>query len=343
MNPALFLLHCICCSVGLPANIQTIFDVVGNAEINRKPRNVFQLGTIASSIFILLEAIVEMGYHLSPSNPPTTMKGCDDSSIIIVCMVHTAISGIPYVLFFFNLLFALIDCLLRLTFPVCYCNPLLYNSDNVIWHIVAWMSALNLILALTVKWVFISGTAPLRCAIEPTHAQTLNCTMIILFSACLFIYSINLLLKVTRFDQRRRQSYRITPHQQQQYTAAEMSLNIEMEMESTKSLLITIAPLLILFFPWLSYITICEEHLDWLFPSPSAVCETSQWIEPYLEELVIIVLGVCYPILVNSCRMTESSQQTRSIDTPTLHRRRHHHSPLASPATTTSILHQTRF
>jgi len=361
MNPGLFLVHCICCSVGLPANIQTIFEVVGNAEINRKPRNVFQLSTVVSSIFILLEAIVEMGYHLSPSNEQqnkTMTKGttasedgqqqlmCEDSSI--VCLVHTAISGLPYVLFLFNLFFALIDCLLRLTFPVWYCNPLTYSSDNAVWHIVAWLSTLNLTLALSVKWVFISGTAPLRCAIQTTQSQTLNWTLIILFSACLFVYAINLLVKVTRFDQRRRQSYRITPHHQQLQhqhdepavpSTAEMSLNIDLEMEAAKSLLITVAPLLILFFPWLNYITVCHHLMDyWLPPwSVREGCEASQWIEPYLEELVLIVLGVCYPVLVNSCRIGQSFEQTtRAIDTPTLHRR-------SSPATTTSTIHQSRF
>ena len=318
MNPGLFVIHCLICPVGLVANIQTIFQIAcssgGSGSGNR---GIFQLGTLISSIFILLEAILEMGYHLSPP-PGGDGQYCDDwpSSQMSICLVHTFFSSIPYVLFFFNLLISLVDWFIS------------RFIESIYHHLIPWLLIVsNLSLGLSLNWVFISGQLPIRCAIQPTHASTVDLTLLTLYSACVIVFLIHCIFQYHQIfnvmGAGKRRLHRITPSAAATTAAwdagddelAATAMNNgggrrggSFVSSSDWSIeLIHVALLLILSLPWLLsqvlplLLLLCDNNNA---GSHLIACdeEKSLWmlvVGPYFEEVVIIVLAVAHPVLIH--------------------------------------------
>ena len=312
LNYILFITHVLCCALGFPANIQLIVKVICNPEINlMRPRHIFLLSISLSSIFILIELAVEMANYFSFHQ--SGGKHCINNDVN--CLIYESISGLPYVLFLFNLLASLIDCCVVLTGPGHYRN-VSYNNHSVVikdwtlWKVIIWLSVLNLTLALSVKWIFVSGFVPVLCVIRKTHVMTIYWTSFFLFVSCLVVYMIDLcivMLPSTRLKRRYSWTVQSTAsssfHHQQQHRFTSTADETLLQIKIIKSFLFSVAPVLLLFIPWLASSVVCYLDLPW-FLAFKDDCETnssSTWLISYFRELIALMHGVVYP-LINLCR-----------------------------------------
>ena len=303
LNYILFITHCICCALGFPANIQLIIKILCNANNDPlKPRHLFLLAISFSSIFILMESAVEMAYYITSMSKENE---CDH----INCHIYEAISGLPYVVFLLNLLASLIECCVVLTGPGQY-NNLSSNIVNqhyhysVLWKIIVWLTLLNLALALSVKWVFVSGLAwPIQlCLIRKTHVITIYWTSFVLFVSCIIIYTIDLFIVMLPKEFKRR--YRWTVPRQQNNSASYQHRFTEdetfLQLKCIRSFLFSVSPVLLLFLPWLTSAVVCYLDIPW-FLAFKGDCETNICIISYFRELITVMNGVVYP-LINLCK-----------------------------------------
>jgi len=161
-----FWFHCFCCTIGLPLNLFIALGICDRKKkLYEKPRNILLLSLIVCNILTLLMAIDEIVYYFWP----------DES----VCRLFVTVIELPYILFFFNLLLSLVDRYVAMARPV-------WHHNNVTVSFVSfWIVVLNAALALAVNWVYISGSAQLRCQIEMSQAKTLDATLLVLCVSCI--------------------------------------------------------------------------------------------------------------------------------------------------------------
>lgn len=158
-------IHCICCTIGLPLNIFIALKIIRNSRLYSKPRYIFLLTLVMCNIFTLLTAVDEVVYYLWPNES--------------VCKFFISINELPYILFFFNLLLSLINRYIAMA------RPMWHHQNVTVAFVLFWIIVLNLTLALAINWVYISGSAELRCEIQRTHANTLDSTLLVLCISCI--------------------------------------------------------------------------------------------------------------------------------------------------------------
>ena len=162
----LFTYNCICCVIGLLASGRVIYKTVITCnEDGWRPRHVLLIGTIVSCIMTLLvHCLIPAVYFVWPN---------DD-----LCRLFILSFRLPYIAFLFNILLALIDRYVAVT------RSIWHRTKFSRSHCIIWLSLLNLLLAMAVKWLYISGIVSVDCAIHIAHGLTILVTILVLFVLC---------------------------------------------------------------------------------------------------------------------------------------------------------------
>ena len=145
--------------------------------VNGKPIDFFLLSRILSALFTLIVTFAEIIYDVAL---PSAKDG--------LCRFHVALLGLPHLIFLLNLLLSLVDCY--------------QTRENKVTISPFSILALNLLVALVVNWIYVSGWAPLTCAYHKIHLATLVTVLFVLFIPCAVLIVI---LQMKNKDKRRRQ------------------------------------------------------------------------------------------------------------------------------------------
>ena len=164
------------CSVAFQPNVELFMRIAGDKTLCRKPRCVIQLFTICSSLFTLYTNVVQCNHFF------VKMKGKGRRDAVLaeeeLCHFFVSIFGVSYGTFMLNNLASLVECFVFLTFP-------LWHEEKVtVRRVVYWLIGLNSALVGAMKWPFLSGALPVRCAIQGLHNLTLQVILLFLFVFC---------------------------------------------------------------------------------------------------------------------------------------------------------------
>ena len=154
----------------VPSDCENAFIcILCDTKMRLKPRYIVQLGIAFSDLFVLFGiAIVIFHFSFGPNET--------------VCNFYVAFFlGVPYNCFFLNYFLSLIDCFVAMVFPFWHLAKLTPR------RVVCGLIGLNLVMALAMKWQFISGILEVRCALQPRHGFVVNRTFFISFILC-FIF-----------------------------------------------------------------------------------------------------------------------------------------------------------
>jgi hypothetical protein len=167
-NGYIFLFNCICCVVGIYASCRVIKRLVTTCRKDAwRPRHVIIFGTIVSCIMTLLvQCFIPSIYYVWP----------DDDDYL--CRIFVVFFRLPYVLFLFNVLLSFVDRYVAVT------RSIWHRKKLTIKHCIIWLSSLNGLLAIGVKWSFITNVLSVECAIHPIHGLTIFLAIFILFILC---------------------------------------------------------------------------------------------------------------------------------------------------------------
>ena len=95
-----------------------------------------------------------------------------------LCRVFVALFCLPYIQFLFNLYMSIMDRYVAVTRSIWHRTAFTLNQCIV------WLSILNGLLAILVKWSFLSLYVSLECAIHPVHGLTILLAILVLFILC---------------------------------------------------------------------------------------------------------------------------------------------------------------
>ena len=306
INGILFVTHLVCCLIGLPLNIIIAMVIVKMRRLRCKPRNIFMLGIFNSNFLSLTTAAIEMAYFLSPN---------DD-----ICIFYVSVVGLPYCIFFLNLLLALIDRYVAIT------RPLWYRDNVTVRGVLIVQLSLTALLSMGLKSVYIFQIVPLGCEIQLIHGKIVGLTLVTLFLSCVALQiavylktrqlfkglpvttQITEQLRTVSLSTRRNAATRGVAHHQQGSACHSLSTDMgctvswdssssltPMEIEATKTLLAGVVsllaitgPLIIYAFPMLTCSSSSMQNVPF--------CVSITWLAPYFKELPVIH-AVCQPIL----------------------------------------------
>jgi len=268
-NVYIFIFNCVCCLISFPANFRVTVLLI-QSKRRLLARNVILIHLILSSVLTSITDMIAVIYYLWP--------------IESLCCFSESIIGLSYVAFCFNMLISLIDHYVAIT------NPLWHRRQVTVRRAIIWPFVLNLILALSVKWMFINGTSlEICCAIQVMHFETVIAALIILCIFC-FTFLVIVYLKTWKVLPRPSRTVKISRKQQlpsinkscnperegndfnaaiattsdesariERNAAERMSIHVgndalsRMELEATKTFLIGAIPLLLLPIPGVIY------------------------------------------------------------------------------------------
>ena len=163
---AIFTFNCVCLIIGLVASSRVIYKTVATCnEGGWRPRHVLLIGAIVSCILTLLvHCFIPIIYSLWPN---------DD-----LCRFFVAVHRLPYVAFIFHIFLLLVDRYVAVT------RSTWHRSKLSKMHCVIWLSLLNLLLAMAIKWSFIAQVESLECAFNFLHSMTILVAIIVLILLC---------------------------------------------------------------------------------------------------------------------------------------------------------------
>ena len=159
--------HCIYCFFGVPLNVFVTAVVLCVDELWCKPRNSLLIGMLTGNLLSFLLATVEVIYYLSPSED--------------VCKVQHWIAGLPYTVFFLNLLLSLLDRYAAIT------RPFWHRDKVTVRAVVLWQTGLSLLLCLLIKCVFIFQIDPITCEVNQTEVNIYSAIVPTLFASCIVL------------------------------------------------------------------------------------------------------------------------------------------------------------
>lgn len=163
------LIRSLLCILALLTNSCLIKFMSSAKNLFNCPRSIFQLILIFCNMLSTLVNTLKIVY---------SFRSNDD----LLCRILVFVGGLPSQLFYLNLSIALIDRYLAMKK-----TALKYRQTVTIKRIVICVPILNLILILLLKWVFISGLAPLTCSHNLGDIGTFGVTLFIQFVCCLML------------------------------------------------------------------------------------------------------------------------------------------------------------
>lgn len=143
-----------CSFIGIPLNVFLVIIIIRFRRLHSKPRNIFLLGIVLSNIIAFLPPIIELAYWIVPMES--------------VCKAYNIILGLPYAILLQNMLLALGDRYVAITYPLWHLKTM--TVGFVTYFLV--LSTLTLIFLL--KFVYITGMIPLRCEILYLHGKVIG-------------------------------------------------------------------------------------------------------------------------------------------------------------------------
>ena len=161
-----YVFNIVCFIVGLFASARVIQKQFATCRNDGwRPRHVLLMGNIVSCILTLcVHCFMPILYYVWPN---------DD-----LCRVFVVFYRLPYILFLFNLFMSIMDRYVAITRSVWHRTKLTIN------HCVIWLSFLNGLLAMAVKWSFLAQMLPVECAFQFIHGLTILVTILVLFILC---------------------------------------------------------------------------------------------------------------------------------------------------------------
>ena len=128
-------------------------------------RHVLLIGAIVSCILTLLvHCFIPIIYFCWPNDN--------------LCRFYVAVHRLPYVAFIFHIFLLLTDRYVAVT------RSTWHRSKLSKMHCVIWLSLLNLLLAMAIKWSFIAQVESIDCAFNFLHGLTILTTTITLIVLC---------------------------------------------------------------------------------------------------------------------------------------------------------------
>ena len=163
---AIFTFNCICLIIGLLASARVIYKTVVTCNEGRwRPCHVILIGAIVSCIFnLLVNCFIPIIYSFWPN---------DD-----LCRLFVIFFRLPYVTFIFNIFLLLVDRYVAVT------RSTWHRSKLSKMHCVIWLSLLNLLLAMAIKWSFIAQVESIDCGLNFLHGLTIILAIIVLIVLC---------------------------------------------------------------------------------------------------------------------------------------------------------------
>ena len=253
--------------------------IVHEYKVNGKTIDFFLLSRILSALFTLLVNFIEI------------ITGVADSSVKDgLCRFHVSLLALPHLLYLLNLLLSLAEC---------YGSRKSSDGSKAV-HFLSiaqhpfLILALNLLVALVVDWMYLSGWAPLTCAYHKMHLATLVTVLLILFIPCAVLLVI---LQVKNKRKQRRQRLQdssrtvavrrllATRTRQQQIIDQSVTTLIKNQQREIYAAFLTGATLnLILYCPLL---LLFLSHLLCLpFFSSAEQCNDFMWLAAYFDKLI---------------------------------------------------------
>lgn len=165
----------------------------------------------------------------------------------MICQMFISFFGLSYIFFFFNLLLSLIDRCVAITEPI-------YHRQNVTGLFVIFSSfILNLLLAFILNWFYIIGMAPLECEIQLNHSLTALAILILLFTLCVIFLVIDYVITLDRLPHTSGPGVIQIVVDANNSSPMGVHVNLStaqrLELEATKSFLLSVIPLLLLPLP----------------------------------------------------------------------------------------------
>ena len=173
MNAYLAVILGVLCCVGFPLNFTVFNRIVNDKKMRERPRYILELAIVFSGIFTLCMNVVQIVHYLLSLQFGASEWLCHFYVVVFM--------GLPYVTLLFNCFLSLIDCFTAITFPLWHRHKVTARA------VVYWLIGLNLVVALAVKWAFISATIPVRCAFQPSHGLTIRWTESVLIAVSVVV------------------------------------------------------------------------------------------------------------------------------------------------------------
>ena len=173
MNAYLAVILGVLCCVGFPLNFTVFNQIVNDKKMRERPRYILELAIVFSGIFTLCMNVVQIVHYLLSLQFGASEWLCHFYVVVFM--------GLPYVTLLFNCFLSLIDCFTAITFPLWHRHKVTARA------VVYWLIGLNLVVALAVKWAFISATIPVRCAFQPSHGLTIRWTESVLIAVSVVV------------------------------------------------------------------------------------------------------------------------------------------------------------
>lgn len=300
LNLIIVVIHIICCCAGVPLNAFIAIVILRLKSLNCKPRNIFLFGIIFSNLLSFATVIIEIVYFFHPND--------------LMCRIYVAAVGPSYVIFFYNLLLAVLDRYAAIS------HPLQHRKWVTTRNVIICQMIGSVILTMIVKWVYISDVLPLVCVIHLLDGEVTGVVLVLFFSGSIvmqiIVYRLTKKLLVgnrTVGDEVQTSStarnnstpnenvklVQLNENKEEERSAhhnLESSLTMivhhnnpalltEMEIEATQTLFFGVLSLCIFTLPLIIYagvVFICH----WIFSE--VACAFMSWLTPYFKELVVI-------------------------------------------------------
>ena len=278
MNNYLLVVFVLLCAFGFPLNCELFYRIFfsNDKKLRNRPRYVIKLFMTFSSIFTMFINLMKIVHFLLPNDP--------------MCRFFVSIINVSYVTFLFNTLMSLIDCFVAIVFP------LWHRSKVTARRVCFGLIALNLAMAVALKWMFIFQVVPLRCAVPVIHAVNFRLIVNILFVLCCVFQIADFVLVWLHLP-------RSTHDEETETTAMRVhgqnnaSIN-RMELKSIKQFLTGLIPFFCLSLPLLivpsTFQMICKNK-----PNSKDVCNDFTCIIPFA--MILVSLHAIVTPLMSLC------------------------------------------
>lgn len=164
-DPVLITLKFVCCFIGIPLNLSIAVTIIRHRRLHRKPRNIFLLGIIFSYLSFFIAPIIELIYWAT-------------FPLEFLCHAYVAIVPLPHFFLLWNMFLALADRFVAINYP------LLHREKMTICLACFLVSFTSILLAFSIKFVFIFRLAPLRCVVWLSRVKLLLVLLAVLFVSC---------------------------------------------------------------------------------------------------------------------------------------------------------------
>lgn len=168
LNPFLIATKFVFSFLGLPLNVFLSTIIARLRRLRSKPRNIFLLGIFFSNLIIYVPPIIELLYWIQPD--------------VNICKAYISVVGLPYIILLWNILCALIDRYVAITYPMWHRKKV--TVRGVGWFLIVSSASLVFI----VKFVYIFEIVPFKCDIRTLHAKIAGWTTVILFILCVIVH-----------------------------------------------------------------------------------------------------------------------------------------------------------